>query len=162
MILVYTLLIMGFIFVTLGWKLVPHGHIAIIEKLGIYHEELKPGIHFKTPFIYQVRAIINVGIQEKVLEKISFVTRDEKNLELQASIKFKIEIPKLYNYSKTKPFELINTEIEIVLENEILKTNSEDIGLVIENYNNLVLEEISEKLVAVGIKLETVRLKKII
>lgn len=162
MIFLYIGAIIVFVYVTLGWTIVPQGHIAIIERLGAYQRELTVGIHFKLPLVDQVRQIVKITIQEKELDEISLATKDDKLLTLKTTIMFIVENPKLYVYGVKDPFETINKKIELALTNEILRINYEDLGEIIEDLNNLVLSGLKDKLLAFGIKLERVSLKKII
>jgi Membrane protease subunits, stomatin/prohibitin homologs len=64
----------------LGVKTVPEGFNFVIERLGKYHQSLKPGLAFIIPFVDRVRA--RVSMMETVLDVPSqeVITKDNARI----------------------------------------------------------------------------------
>ena len=79
-------------------KVVPVGHVFLIERLGRYRTSLTPGLHLTIPVIDTVRAKINVGEQTLIRTGEPLLTSDNHVIPTDAVVHYQITDPRAAVY----------------------------------------------------------------
>ncbi len=79
-------------------KVVPVGHVFLIERLGRYRTSLKPGIHLTVPVIDTVRTKLDTREQMLLKSREPIITKDNHVLAVDAGIHYEITDPRAAVY----------------------------------------------------------------
>ena len=99
--IVFTLsvIILGFVIVSMGLKIVPQSDIYVVERLGKYHKTLHGGLNIIIPFIDVIRGKLTTREQMIDIPKQSVITRDNVNIAIDGIVFCKVDDAKeaIYN-----------------------------------------------------------------
>lgn len=79
-------------------KVVPVGHVFLIERLGRFRTSLKPGAHLTVPVVDAVRAKVDTRAQIFLKSREPVVTKDNHVLLVDAAIQYEITDPRAAVY----------------------------------------------------------------
>ncbi len=90
--IVLTIFILGFSVVTVlkGITVVPQSEIYVIERFGKYTKSLSPGLNLLIPFIDIVRHKISILERQLPAFKISVITKDNVEVDLETTVFFRV------------------------------------------------------------------------
>ena len=157
-----------------GAFIVPEGQSALvlqfgrIEGAGTAGADLKPGLHFKVPFIQQVvrydRRILNLEAQPA-----PYYTQEKKAVNLDYFVKWRIENPVTY-YQSNGADELqtqANNRLAPIIKDALrFEFNSRPLNELIANARSDITEHVVEQankqtVGSLGIRVVDVRIKRI-
>ena len=106
-----------FLVAVLTLYIVPKDYAYVITRLGKKHKISEMGIHFKIPCVDSVWR--KVSLQEQVLEMkpSPIITKDNKTMQIQGTVFFKVVNPNLYIYSVDNPSVALEFAIISALRN---------------------------------------------
>ena len=92
---IITLLILLFALLTIykGAKIVPHSEEFVIERFGRFNRKLSAGLNFIIPFLDVVAHRISILERQLPSFLISVITRDNVEVQLEATVFYRIEDP---------------------------------------------------------------------
>ena len=92
---IITLLILLFALLTIykGAKIVPQSEEFVIERFGRFNRKLSPGLNFIIPFLDVVAHRISILERQLPEFHISVITRDNVEVQLEATVFYRIEDP---------------------------------------------------------------------
>jgi len=142
-------------------------HYAILFSLGKAGDQIStPGLYFKLPLVQNV-----VYLEKRVLtldtpDADRFITAEKKNILVDAFVKWRITVPRLYYVSfggdEGRARDRLNQIVQAALNDEITKRTVRE---VISGERGKVMQAIHQKVVAeaapIGIEIVDVRLKRV-
>ncbi|RMB59864.1 SPFH domain-containing protein [Tessaracoccus antarcticus] len=90
-------------------KVVPVGHVFLVERLGRYRTSLKPGIHLTVPVIDTVRATLDTREQMFSTSREPVVTKDNHVLAVDAGVHYEITDPRAAVYEVADHLQALDT-----------------------------------------------------
>ncbi|MEO0391713.1 MAG: SPFH domain-containing protein [Pseudomonadota bacterium] len=146
------LFILVIVLASLGVKTVPEGFNFVVERLGKYHQSLKPGLAFIIPFVDRVRA--RVSMMETVLDVPSqeVITKDNARITADGVVFFQI-----FNAPKST-YEVANLQralLNLSMTNLRTVMGSMDLDQLLsqrEDINNTLLKAVDEATTPWGVK----------
>ena len=104
---------------------VPEGHAYVVERLGRYSDTRGPGFHILLPFVDVVR--YRYSLKEQVVELPTQIctTRDDRQIEVHAILRFKIVDPRKASYAVANYFFAILQLTQTALRQEISKLEAD-------------------------------------
>ena len=147
-----SLFVLVIIFAILGVKTVPEGYNFVVERLGKYHQSLKPGLAFIIPFVDRVRA--RVSMMETVLDVPSqeVITKDNARITSDGVVFYQI-----FNAPKST-YEVANLQralLNLSMTNLRTVMGSMDLDDLLsrrEDINNMLLKAVDEATTPWGVK----------
>ena len=121
-------LIIVFIILKKMIKIVRQSEVIVIERLGSFNRTLNSGLHFKIPFIEQIRSINwleaeieRIDLRERVMDVPSqtTITKDNVSLEIDAVIYMQITDPKKAVYEINNMPNAISQLTQTTLRSQI-------------------------------------------
>ena len=142
-------------------RMVQQTEAWIIEFLGTYRATWKAGLHFKLPFVEQVRA--KVSLKERVVdfEPQTVITRDNVTVQIDTVVFYQITDPARYVYGVNDPEAAIENLTATTLRNIIGDLELDQTLTSRESINARMSSALDDATDAWGIKVNRVELKDI-
>ena len=89
---IIAVLVLGLALVLLymGVKVVPQSHVFVVERFGKYTHTLDAGLNFIIPLLYSVAHKISILERQLPEFKISVITRDNVEVELETTVFYRV------------------------------------------------------------------------
>ena len=175
--------VVAFIFVLLIYHsvvIVPQSFAYIIERLGAYSKTLNVGIHFKIPFLDQVKknqiilgdktnlyrgasTVKGVSLKEAFVDSDSqpVITKDNVTLQANTVVYYQVIDPKSYTYGAENPIGAMQLLTITTLRNLIGELELDQTLSSRETINSKLRSILDEATDAWGIKVNRVEVKEI-
>lgn len=161
----YVLLIMTIVVILYfmgAIKIIKENELAVVERLGSYLKTISVGIHYIYLPIDKIvfkseKYVINYDLDNK-----SFVTKDDKKLNLNFKIDYEIIDPKLLYYGVNNPKSAISNYIANQLKNDIYNIEYNEFNIRISELEANLVEKSQELKQSWSIKITKVLINKVI
>ena len=143
-------------------RVVQQSRAYVIERLGAFQAVWGVGLHFKIPFIDQVRKKVSLKEQVADFPPQPVITKDNVTMQIDTVLYFQITDPKLYAYGVENPMNAIENLTATTLRNiigELELDQSLTSRDVINARMRSILDEATDPW---GIKVNRVELKNIL
>lgn len=151
-----------FLIVMRGIKVVPQTQAYIVERFGVYRKTWSEGLHFKTPIIDKVIRKINLKEQVAAFPPQPVITKDNVAMRIDTVVFYQITDPKLYVYSVENPLMAIEEHTVTILRDVISDMEMEQTLSSRETINNKMRSKLAISIEHWGIKVNQVKVKNII
>ena len=161
-IIIPALFIILFVLVISNIAVVQQSRAYVIERLGAFQTVWGVGLHFKIPFIDQVRKKVSLKEQVADFPPQPVITKDNVTMQIDTVLYFQITDPKLYAYGVENPMNAIENLTATTLRNiigELELDQSLTSRDVINARMRSILDEATDPW---GIKVNRVELKNIL
>lgn len=145
---------------------VKQGETAIVFRLGeIVQTDLKPGLHFKTPFINSVK-LFDSRLQTLDAEPERYLTKEKKNLIVDSFVKWRISDAKKFYTTMNGDIRLANLRLAQIIKDglraefgnrTVQEVISRDRARIVKDITESTEEDIS----SFGIEIADVRVKRV-
>lgn len=145
---------------------VKQGETAIVFRLGeIVQTDLKPGLHFKTPFINSVK-LFDSRLQTLDAEPERYLTKEKKNLIVDSFVKWRISDAKKFYTTMNGDIRLANLRLAQIIKDglraefgnrTVQEVISRDRARIVKDITESTKEDIS----SFGIEIADVRVKRV-
>lgn len=98
---------------------VPQQHAYVVERLGRYSGTLSPGFHLLLPLVDVIRYEHSLKEQVVELHRQICATRDDRQLEVDGLLRFKIVDPEKASYAVHNHLDALLQLTQMVLRQEI-------------------------------------------
>ena len=145
---------------------VSEGHSAIVLQYGkIEQANLKPGLHFKLPFVQQV-ADFDTRIQTLDAQPESYFTQEKKSVEVDFYVKWRIDDLVTYYQSTAGNISQARQRLAPIVKDALrFQVNSRTLDELISGGRKAISQEVIDKAnkatSELGIKVLDVRIKRI-
>lgn len=155
------LLILIIVFVIANIKVVPQEHCYIIERLGVYHDTWKAGLHVLIPILDSV--VTMISLKEQVLDfpPQSVITKDNVTMKIDSVVYAKVFDPKKYTYGVENPMDGLQNLTATTLRSVIGNMDLDATLSSREQINNQMQQILDEATDGWGIKVTRVEIKNI-
>ena len=96
-IILICIVLLALVILKMSIVIIPQSETRIVERLGKYHETLKPGVNIIVPFIDRAKVIISLenDLREQVydFDKQNVITKDNIQMQINALLYFQIVDP---------------------------------------------------------------------
>ena len=143
-------------------KIVPQAEAYVVERLGAFNATWDVGLHFKIPFIEQVRK--RVSLKEQVVDFAPqpVITKDNVTMQIDTVVYYQITDPKMYTYGVNHPMSAIENLTATTLRNIIGDLELDETLTSREIVNTKMRAILDEATDPWGIKINRVELKNIL
>ena len=143
-------------------KIVPQAEAYVVERLGAFNATWDVGLHFKIPFIEQVRK--KVSLKEQVVDFAPqpVITKDNVTMQIDTVVYYQITDPKMYTYGVNHPMSAIENLTATTLRNIIGDLELDETLTSREIVNTKMRAILDEATDPWGIKINRVELKNIL
>lgn len=145
-----------------GIRIVPEAKVYVIERLGKYHSDLKPGLHIINPFLDRIAKKVSLKEQVVDFDPQGVITKDNATMEIDTIVYFQITDPKLFTYGVDRPVAAIENLTITTLRNIIGDLTVDQTLTSRDLINTKMRSEIDDATDAWGIKINRVELKSIV
>ena len=156
------LLLLVIVLIVANIKIVPQAEAYVVERLGAFHATWDVGLHFKIPFIEQVRK--RVSLKEQVVDFAPqpVITKDNVTMQIDTVVYYQITDPKMYTYGVNHPMSAIENLTATTLRNIIGDLELDETLTSREIVNTKMRAILDEATDPWGIKINRVELKNIL
>ncbi|MBQ2897158.1 MAG: SPFH/Band 7/PHB domain protein [Clostridia bacterium] len=156
------LFLLAIIIIVANIKIVPQAEAYVVERLGAFHATWDVGLHFKIPFIEQVRK--RVSLKEQVVDFAPqpVITKDNVTMQIDTVVYYQITDPKMYTYGVNHPMSAIENLTATTLRNIIGDLELDETLTSREIVNTKMRAILDEATDPWGIKINRVELKNIL
>ena len=156
------LFLLALIIIVANIKIVPQAEAYVVERLGAFHATWDVGLHFKIPFIEQVRK--RVSLKEQVVDFAPqpVITKDNVTMQIDTVVYYQITDPKMYTYGVNHPMSAIENLTATTLRNIIGDLELDETLTSREIVNTKMRAILDEATDPWGIKINRVELKNIL
>ncbi len=156
------LFLIAIIIIVANIKIVPQAEAYVVERLGAFHATWDVGLHFKIPFIEQVRK--KVSLKEQVVDFAPqpVITKDNVTMQIDTVVYYQITDPKMYTYGVNHPMSAIENLTATTLRNIIGDLELDETLTSREIVNTKMRAILDEATDPWGIKINRVELKNIL
>jgi len=161
LILLGSLIFLGFIVVSMGVKIVPQSQKLVIERLGKYNKTLDAGFHFIIPIIDGIAN--RVSLKEQIIDipEQLVITKDNVNISIDGIVYIKIEDAEKNTYN-IEDFKIAIANLAMTtLRSEVGKMSLDDTLSNREMLNSSLLSAIDLASTNWGVKTMRVEISKI-
>ena len=113
------LVIIIFILVITGIKIVPESNVYVIETLGKYNKQLKAGFNIINPLFDNIAKKVSLKETVNDFPPQPVITKDNATMMIDTVVYFQITDPKLYTYGVENPISAIENLTATTLRNII-------------------------------------------
>lgn len=128
----------------IGFKIIPQGHVAIVERLGKFHAELKPGFHFLIPIFDCIRYSFPLKRVSFSIQPQEAFTKDNVKVQLGGDIIVRVTQPKDAAYGAESPFSLATIYAQSAMRNAIGELSLDELLNQREHINRKVFEAVNK------------------
>lgn len=143
-------------------KIVPQSKVYVIENLGKYQVTWQSGIHFKTPFIQNVAAKLDIREQVLNFPPQPVITKDNVTMQIDTVIYVYITEPRSYMYGVANPISAIENLTATTLRNIIGDLELDETLTSRELINLRIRSVLDEATAKWGLKITRVEVKNIV
>ncbi len=142
------------------------GETALVFRFGeIVEDNLKPGLHFKTPFVNNVRKF-DARLQTLDAEPERYLTSEKKNLLVNSFVKWRISDAARFYTSMNGDIRLANLRLAQIIKDGLRSEfGSRTVQEVISQDRNLIVKDIKkdtkDAVASFGIDIVDVRIKRV-
>ncbi len=156
------LFFLAIVIIVANIKIVPQAEAYVVERLGAYSATWDVGLHFKIPFIEQVRK--KVSLKEQVVDFAPqpVITKDNVTMQIDTVVYYQITDPKMYTYGVNHPMSAIENLTATTLRNIIGDLELDETLTSREIVNTKMRAILDEATDPWGIKINRVELKNIL
>lgn len=138
---------------------VPQQHAYVLERLGRYFGTLGPGFHILVPFVDVIRYEHTLKEQVVELSKQVCTTRDDRQLEVDGLLRFKVVDPEKASYAVHNYLVAFLQLTQVVVRQEIGRLDADQARADWDSVAAAVTAEIAKKtepwgLAVLGFELE--------
>ena len=156
------LLLIVFVLLCMGIRIVPQGYVFVVENLGNYHATLQAGFHVIIPFIQRVAKRVSLKEQVADFPPQGVITKDNVIMQIDTVVYFKVADPKLYAYGAERPILALENLTATTLRNLVGELELDQTLTSRDNINSKMRVILDEATDPWGIKVGRVELKNII
>lgn len=145
---------------------VQQGETALVFRFGeIVEDNLKPGLHFKTPFVNNVRKF-DARLQTLDAEPERYLTSEKKNLLVNSFVKWRISDAARFYTSMNGDIRLANIRLAQIIKDGLRSEfGSRTVQEVISQDRNFIVKDIKadtkDAVASFGIDIIDVRIKRV-
>ncbi|MCL5050826.1 SPFH domain-containing protein [Aliidiomarina maris] len=139
----------------LSVRLIPHRHVALVERFGKYTRTLEPGLNFLIPFVEKIShkqslrvQQLNVSIETKTADNVFVIAR--------VSVQYFVESAEAaYNafYQLDDPEEQITSYVFDVVRAQIPRQSLDNVFDNKDEISNVVMEQLQEAMEEFGFRI---------
>lgn len=156
------LILLIFIIVLKGVKIIPESQVYIVEKLGKYSASLHSGLNIINPFFDRVSRIVSLKEQVVDFDPQAVITKDNATMQIDTVVYYQITDPKLYTYGVERPISAIENLTATTLRNIIGDMTVDETLTSRDIINTKMRQELDDATDPWGIKVNRVELKTIL
>ncbi|CAJ1966340.1 unnamed protein product [Cylindrotheca closterium] len=143
-------------------KIVSQGDVAIVERLGKFHQILNPGLHFTIPLVDRLRTRLSRREQVFDIPPQECISLDNAPLAADAVVYWKMIDPNRAYYSVMNLELAIQNLVLTQLRSEIGKLSLDDTFSAREKINSVLLRDLDVATEPWGIQITRVEVRDII
>ena len=156
------LVIIIFILVITGIKIVHESNVYLIETLGKYNKQLKAGFNINKPLFDNIAKKVSLKETVNDFPPQPVITKDNATMMIDTVVYFQITDPKLYTYGVENPISAIENLTATTLRNIIGDLTVDQTLTSRDTINSKMRVELDEATDPWGIKVNRVELKTIL
>lgn len=136
----------------MGWRIVPHQEVWIVQRFGKYSRELNPGANWIVPFIDMVAYRHCLKEESIFVPEQTAITQDNVSVVLDGIVYVKIVDPIAASYGVKDPIQAVIQLVQTTMRSEIGKLPLDKTFEERELLNAKIVEAINEAAVSWGIR----------
>lgn len=136
----------------MGIKIIPQGHVAIVERLGKFDRQLDPGFHFLIPVLDCIRYSFPLKrVSFTILPQDAF-TKDNVKVKLGGDIIVRINNPREAAYGAESPFSLATIYAQSAMRNAVGELTLDELLNKREEINKKVFDAVNKQTNSYGLE----------
>lgn len=161
---IITVLVIGFALIVVykGIKVVPQSQNYIVERFGKYTQTLSAGLHFIVPFLDNVAFKISILERQLPEFRISVITRDNVEVQLEATVFFRIVDTAASVYRIADINQAIFTAATSIVRSAAGKLELDDLQSSRESMNHEIATNLQEAATIWGIEITRTEITDVI
>lgn len=155
-------IIVIFIILIRGFRIVPQSKAYVIQRLGSYHTTWQTGVHFLLPIFDKIVQVVTLKEQVVDFPPQDVITKDNVTMQIDTIVFFQITEPRLYTYGIDRPITAIENLSATTLRNIIGEMELDHTLTSRDTINSKIRIILDEATDPWGIKVTRVELKNIL
>lgn len=154
--------ILVILFIVLCVRIVPQANAYVVERLGVYHKTLKPGLNIIFPLIDNVVRKVSLKEIVKDFPPQPVITKDNVTMQIDTVVYYKVVDPKLYTYGVEDPVLALEKLSATTLRNIIGEKELDETLTARDEINARMRTTLDVATDPWGIKVERVEVQNIV
>ena len=140
-----TLIVVALIILTiyLGVKVVPQSKVFVVERFGKYYKTLNAGLSIIVPYLDKVAHKIDILERQLEAQKISVITKDNVEVELETSVFYRVIDASRSVYRISNIDQALNTETSSVVRSAAGKLELDELQSSRDQMNSEIANSLS-------------------
>lgn len=143
-------------------RIVPQAQAYVVERLGVYHKTLKPGLNIIVPLIDNVVRRVSLKEIVKDFPPQPVITKDNVTMQIDTVVYYRILNPKLYTYGVEDPVLALEKLSATTLRNIIGEKELDETLTARDEINARMRTTLDVATDPWGIKVERVEVQNIV
>ena len=150
-----TIIVVALIILTiyLGVKVVPQSKVFVVERFGKYYKTLNAGLSIIVPYLDKVAHKIDILERQLEAQKISVITKDNVEVELETSIFYRVIDASRSVYRISNIDQALNTETSSVVRSAAGKLELDELQSSRDQMNSEIANSLSPSAEVWGIEI---------
>ena len=150
-----TLIVIALIILTiyLGVKVVPQSKVFVVERFGKYYRTLNAGLSIIIPYLDKVAHRIDILERQLEAQKISVITKDNVEVELETSVFYRVIDASRSVYRISNIDQALNTETSSVVRSAAGKLELDELQSSRDQMNAEIAKSLSPSAEVWGIEI---------
>lgn len=156
-VLVVILAAAAVVFLFLFLMMVPANRAVVVERGGVFHRVLMPGMVFKLPFVDKVRAGVDLRDQSMELSPRRHPGKDGRDMLVQSVVTFHVADPVAYTYGSGNALAAIERAVASIIDSAPPVTGGGDFRGWTDTLNATLVRDLARVTDGSGIAVRQVR-----
>ncbi len=136
----------------LGFKVIPQGKVALVERLGKFHKVLSPGLHFLIPVVDNIRYCFpEKRVSFSIAPQEAF-TKDNIKVQLGGDVIVRVTDAKKAAYGADSPFSLTTIYAQSAMRNAVGELTLDELLNKREEINRKVFDVVNQHTTQYGLE----------
>ncbi len=142
-----------------GFKVIPQGHVALVERLGKFDRQLNPGLHFLLPVIDCIRYYFPLKRVSFSIQPQEAFTKDNVKVQLGGDIIVRVIDAQKAAYGAESPFSLATIYAQSAMRNAVGELSLDELLNQREVINRKVFEAVNKQTSTYGLECQGYEIK---
>lgn len=146
------IIVLALVVLSRGLRIVPQQHEWIVERLGRFHQTLKPGLNLIIPFIDRVAYHFDLREMPIDVEKQVCITKDNTQISIDGVLYLQVTDPKAAAYGTTNPLMSVKQLAQTIMRSDVGKKQLDEVLSSRTELNVSIVSELDHAATNWGVK----------
>jgi regulator of protease activity HflC (stomatin/prohibitin superfamily) len=155
------IIVIALVILSRGLRIVPQQNEWVVERLGRFHQTLKPGLNLIIPFIDKVAYRFDLRERPIDVQKQVCITKDNTQISIDGVLYLQITDPKAAAYGTTNPVASVVQLAQTIMRSDVGKKQLDEVLISRSELNASIVSELDHAATNWGVKVLRYELRDI-